>query len=783
MSVHVLGIRHHGPGSARSLVTALEQYQPDAVLIEGPPDADHLIRLAAHTQMQPPVALLIYALDDTQQAAYYPFAVYSPEYQAILWALRHRAHVGFMDLPQTHQLAYRQRQTDAPTDNKPPEAEPTQAAQLQRDPLGWLGRAAGYDNGERWWEHIIEQRRHDLSGVFEAVLEAMTELRSTTGIVTDENEKRREAHMRQALRELQQTGYDRVAVVCGAWHSPALIEGGAFWQSATADAHTLTAMPSVAVRATWIPWTYGRMARESGYGAGVASPGWYHHLWATHENVVIRWLTKVAALLRERDLDASTAQIIDTARLVETLTAMRGHTLPGLDELNEAIQATMIAGASEPMKLIRRDLIVGERIGAVPPETPQVPLQHDLEQTRKRLDGNARKKHKTSDSDQIKYFKFHPEQTDLNLDLRASIDLERSHLLHRLRILGVPWGNPAKGVRRTQQGTFREDWVLCWQPEYEIKLIEQSIWGNTVQVAATAYVIHLAHHATDLPTLSRLLVDLFHADLPEATAILIDQLKAKTAQTSNVIALMETLPGLVSLRTGHHHNLSVRGVTLQDITALIDSLITRITIGLSNMSLSVDHKAAEELYQTLKAVSEAVLRLQNEAYNDKWFHTLVHIAESENTHGLLAGCASRLLLDAQVLSPDRIAHHMAMATDRGASSAGAAAWLDGFLRGSGLILLHDDLLFQLLDTWVMDLSETDFVAILPLLRRTFSSFDAPERRKIGEKARTHPESGINHPTPITTAPPNDIDTQRADRMLPILAALLGLESWKDNPHE
>ena len=30
----VFGVRHHGPGCARSLVTALEALNPDAVLIE-----------------------------------------------------------------------------------------------------------------------------------------------------------------------------------------------------------------------------------------------------------------------------------------------------------------------------------------------------------------------------------------------------------------------------------------------------------------------------------------------------------------------------------------------------------------------------------------------------------------------------------------------------------------------------------------------------------------------------------------------------------------------------
>ena len=72
--IHVFGIRHHGPGSARSLLNALRQLEPDTILIEGPPDADDILALAAHAEMHPPVALLVYAVNDPQQAAFFPFA-------------------------------------------------------------------------------------------------------------------------------------------------------------------------------------------------------------------------------------------------------------------------------------------------------------------------------------------------------------------------------------------------------------------------------------------------------------------------------------------------------------------------------------------------------------------------------------------------------------------------------------------------------------------------------------------------------------------------------------
>src|SRR4051794_8524615 len=87
----VFGIRHHGPGSARSLERALDALQPDTVLIEGPPEADALVELAAREEMAPPVALLTYVPDEPARAAFYPFARFSPEWRAIRHALEREA--------------------------------------------------------------------------------------------------------------------------------------------------------------------------------------------------------------------------------------------------------------------------------------------------------------------------------------------------------------------------------------------------------------------------------------------------------------------------------------------------------------------------------------------------------------------------------------------------------------------------------------------------------------------------------------------------------------------
>src|SRR5436305_553481 len=63
-SLHVFGVRHHGPGSARSVRRALEELKPACVLVEGPPDGEAVMPLLAHKEMKPPVAMLIYVPDD-----------------------------------------------------------------------------------------------------------------------------------------------------------------------------------------------------------------------------------------------------------------------------------------------------------------------------------------------------------------------------------------------------------------------------------------------------------------------------------------------------------------------------------------------------------------------------------------------------------------------------------------------------------------------------------------------------------------------------------------------
>ena len=735
-TVHIFGIRHHGPGSARSVRQALEALRPDVILVEGPPEAEAVLPLLTQAGMQPPVALLLYLPDQPHQAVYYPFAVFSPEWQAMEYGLTQGVPVRFMDLPQSYQLGQAAPEPEAKPER---EAEP---APVRTDPLGALAEAAGYSDGERWWEHLVEQRR-DSADLFEAILEAMTAVRAEMPDPKDIREERREAFMRQTIRSAQKEGHERIAVVCGAWHGPALAK----IPPAKDDAKTLEGLSKSKVQATWVPWTYGRLSYASGYGAGIESPGWYHHLWDHPTDVSTHWMARVAHLFREQDLDASPAHVIEGVRLSETLAALRGRPLPGLPELNEATQSIFCFGSDVPMRLIWDKLIVSETQGTVPDETPMVPLQQDLMREQKRL-------------------RLPPEaaQRDVDLDLRKPNDRDKSFLLHRLNLLGIPWGQTQRAYGG--KGTFHELWRLQWQPEFAVKLIEAGLWGNTVADAAGEATKDKVDHAPDLPALTTLLDQVLLAELPDAVRHLMTRLEAEAALASDVSHLMGALPPLANvLRYG-----SVRQTDTGSVAHIVDGLVSRIAIGLPGACASLNDEAAEAMDKHIVAVHGAIGLLQNDAQRGLWHETLSKMADRDSLHGLIAGRCVRLLLDAGALTAGEAARRMGLALSTATDPAQAAAWVEGFLKGSGLLLLHDATLWSVLDGWVSGLTGDAFTALLPLLRRTFATFSAPERRQMGERAKQGPAVSVSAPGNVS----DRFDPERAAAVLPLAARLLGL---------
>jgi hypothetical protein len=183
--------------------------------------------------------------------------------------------------------------------------------------------------------------------------------------------------------------------------------------------------------------------------------------------------------------------------------------------------------------------------------------------------------------------------------------------------------------------------------------------------------------------------------------------------------------------------------------------------------------------QSIEHVQASVVLLDRADQRAEWQATLRALLGRESIHGLVRGRCCRLLLDAAALSEDELQRLANLALSPAVPAPQAAAWVEGVLRGSGHRLLHQDGLWRALDAWLRELTPEAFVALLPLLRRAFSGFVAPERRAMGEKVKRLQAPAPDEMRASGTGQLDQerseatINRERADRVLPVLAHILG----------
>ena len=732
------------------------------ILVEGPPELDPLSKWVGESALKPPVASLCYDEKDPKRAAFYPFSEFSPEWQAMLFANKNKIPVRMMDLPMAISWEMEGLKQAKLTEEKAKEAvenaQNTEGVDIPqpegrvtgRDPIAYFAEIGGYADADMWWEHHFENRyiTNSAEEHFEAVMLMMSQLREAEiPSSLDEENVHREAFMGNIIRQAQREMYQNIVVVCGAWHAPALLD---LDKTEKEHAKIVKKLPKTKLKVgvTWIPWTNDRLSFKSGYGAGINSPGWYSHLWHNPKDNGAIWLANVARLFRKKKTDISTAHVIESLRLAESLASMRGLSRPSLWEMNEAVQTVMCMGDGILLELVKKEMIVGHALGKVPSELPKLPLQNDFEELVRKL-----------------RLPLTAEKKDLELDLRKEIDLNRSIFLYRLLILDIKW---AKQAYSRSKGTFKEAWTLVWSPEMMINLIEKGIWGNTIQDASSKFLLDKAATTTSISDLS----EMIQAAIPAELFAAIESLLLKINELATISAdIMELMSAIVPLAdVGRYGN--VRKSDLTAINALVEGMITRICIGLPTACYGLDDAASQKMFELIRRVNDSVRLVENADLTNMWFQTLTVLLDKEGVAPIISGCTCRLLFDAKTLDTEGVATKFGLALSTGNEPHYSAGWIEGFLKGSGMILLYDDTLWNLLYKWVAELTDDAFMVLIPILRRTFSKFEVGERKHLGEKAKRGVVFSQNNTV-------EDIDSQLfnfelAEKPLGLVARLLGL---------
>lgn len=265
---------------------------------------------------------------------------------------------------------------------------------------------------------------------------------------------------------------------------------------------------------------------------------------------------------------------------------------------------------------------------------------------------------------------------EVTLDLREDVGLSKSHLFHRLNVLGIPW---ARESAARGKGTFKEEWALRWEPEYAVRLIEASRFGNTLVRAANAAAVSRARRA-DLAELSKLLEVTRLANLPDAARFALTKLDERAA-SADTAALLGALPPLARLaRYG-----DVRSRKDDDPRPVFRTMTARAAAGLPNAAHALKDDAAQELQKLVAGADSAVRLLDDAEASAEWVLAL-HALDSGGIAPLLRGDAVARLRDRSLLDEETVRVRLGAALAAGGDVLTVAAWLDGFLGEGGVTL-------------------------------------------------------------------------------------------------
>ncbi|MBS0202286.1 MAG: hypothetical protein JSS49_05245 [Planctomycetes bacterium] len=738
-------VRHHSAAVAHHLETVITQRRPKVVFLEGPAEAQELIPYVTDVDTRPPIALYSSYRDDDNVlglagiasasetipprfACWYPLLSYSPEYVAMQAAARVKAEVVFMDLPHFAQIKPASSPPPAPGIDAELSARPPQAT-TDSDHLfaesGFyqsLAQAAGYKSWDETWDTLFETTdrgdpehfRRELATFCAAVRATIAPER-----LVQDGTIERERHFLQTIRtKMTDDGLHpaEVMVVCGGLHL--FLDRD--------DVAPPPAAPAGTVLTTIVPYSFFRFSELSGYGAGNRAPQFYQTGWDLNrsgrgEDLLAEYVVSVLKQARQDGYPVSSADAISITQNARMLAGLRGRAKPVLDDIQDAIITCCCKGnpADEGLPLQRAiDAVnIGTKIGKVTLKLGRMPIVSDFHG-------------QLSDLGLGELFD-REKRINLDLDKRQPLDERRSIFLHRLGFLDVPLAE----LRDRQQPDlasgllFRERWALRWSPKIDPALVEQNLYGDTIESAVLSKLqeqLAVAGHQADLVCGHlRKSIDM---DLPTLITEVQDLCGVAVDQDPAFASLVAALGHLALIdRYAIYRNLK-----RAELGDLIVRCFDRACFALPDVASAPDEQHAM-IVNGVQGLAEILLRYERGdasgfSLDRSLFVEHVRTAFNQTTVPYLRGAFVGMLAELREVPPAELARQVAAYAQTSADQmVFAGDFLNGILAVSRTsVMLGAEPLVVAIDQLLRSADWDVFLMMLPRLRAAFELLQAPQ---------------------------------------------------------
>lgn len=701
------GIRHFSPAGAYFLRQFLDEVRPSLVLIEGPADFDFLIDDIVSKNLVPPFAIMAYTNEAPIDTILYPFAEYSPEYQAILWARENNTECHFFDLESDIILGLEKRDDETKEEEIISETNPKKSIEMDM---------------EVFWERTLEQSE-DMhayragSALFGESIRKDTNSDDKSFI----RDTVRESFMKRKIKEYIEKGFDteKIVAITGAFHTSAIesLEG------AMSDKE-YKALVRRESNVTLMPYSYYRLSKRTGYGAGNAAPAYYELLWQGFLNGDItyherKYLSSLAKYMREHGGIVSSAQVIEATRLARELAIIRGGSVPTLEDLKDASITCMGGGNFGEMAMGFAETDIGKKIGSVPQDAMQTSIQSDF----------------TSKLKQLKLEKYKelvatPLQLDLRENLRvkseesAFLDLNRSFFLYRLVVLGIDFAK----IKRSSQdnATWAENWILQWTPEAEIQIVESVLKGDTIADAVAFVLSERLLEATKISEIANVIEDAFNCGLPK----IVEGAKRSLDEMTNGAIAMCDIADTVSKLSNMISFGDIRKLDREPLIPIVKRLCIRASLMLVGES-ACDDIAAAALAEDIQKIHN-VFMVQDFLDESLWFDKLTELSNRDDLNTKISGLATAILLDAGKIDEFTLRMEVSRRLSMGMPAELGANWFAGLSMRNHYALIGRLTLWESLSEYLDALDEEEFRRSVVFLRRAFVEYSAKEKDMIAE---------------------------------------------------
>lgn len=712
MALRVVGVRHHSPACARLVADTIAKVRPRYVLIEGPADMNGRMEELYLSHQLPIAVFSFHTAAGQTQASWSPFCAHSPEWIALEKAREVGAEARFIDLP-AWAPAFRDIQ------NRYSDRHERRSRIVQT-----LCRRFGVSDMDALWDHMFEQPM-PVATLSERLETYFAETRASEP--GDERDGPREAFMARAIAWAMTQGGD-VVVVCGGYHKPELE------RLAPRVEPTWAEMPAVEdgarVGSYLVPYSFHRLDSFTGYESGMPSPAYQAAVFAASaEEAAETFLVRTVERLRQKKQPVSPADVIAIGSMAEGLRRLRGHVSISRSDLLDGLAAGLVKDSldvplpwtyrgtilprTDPMLVEMVAAFSGDAVGRLAPGTPQPPL---LEDVRAQLDLHDLLPAKAS--------------RDVTLELAQTRDVDRSRVLHRLRVLHIPGFQRVGGPSFATEGPLTERWRLAEVLEAPGALIEAAAYGATLETAAAARIEEaLLGAAGQIHVLAFLLGEAIFVGVHSLAQRILANVRRGVGQEPSFAALGEALGRLLGL---WKHDTLLGSAGAPALATVIEAAFDRglwLLEGIQGGAAPAD----PQQIRAVVALRDTLVHGENRLAASKAEAHAVWQRRSSDAEAppALRGASLGGLWSTGFFGEAPLAEAEAvMAVRRSARPEMLGDFLVGLFALAREQVLHARSLVETLDLVFGEMEQSGFLIALPSLRLAFSYFPPKEKELL-----------------------------------------------------